>query len=115
VSTGFDRYSDDQWAAIGAVRAHWPPGIDWAEIRSKLEILGRGFHGGREMRPQHPQRELRSLRKKVRLMKALEAEPDLPGHVTEVLKSWRVQLEAMEMDLELYASKAFRGRAQYFA
>jgi hypothetical protein len=39
----FDRYTDEQWEAIVAARADWPPGIDWAEIRAEIERAGRGF------------------------------------------------------------------------
>jgi hypothetical protein len=39
----FDRYTDEQWEAIVAARADWPPGIDRAEIRAEIERAGRGF------------------------------------------------------------------------
>jgi hypothetical protein len=107
----FDRYTDEQWATIVAARRDWPPGVDWAEVRSELEKEGRRFHSTRERRPQHPQRELRILRQKVRHINALEAEPDLPERIAADLKLWRQQLEDEEPLLDLYCSRAFRGRA----
>jgi hypothetical protein len=47
----FDRYTDEQWEAIVAARAGWPPGIDWAEIREEIERAGRGFWRARYARP----------------------------------------------------------------
>ena len=47
----FDRYTDEQWEAIVAARADWPPGIDRAEIRAEIERAGRGFWRARYARP----------------------------------------------------------------
>jgi hypothetical protein len=107
----FDRYTDEQWEAIVAARADWPPGIKWAGVRADLERHGRAHHSRRASRPADPQREFRSLLKKLQHIKALEAASDLPERAAAELKLWRRRLEGEEMSLSLYCSKAFRGRS----
>jgi hypothetical protein len=114
----FDRYTDEQWEAIVAAcgdkrfkRSAVPVEVDWTKVRATLEENGRRFCHRRAGRAQVGVRELRSLRQKIRHIKALEAEPDLPQSIAWDLALWRQQLEDTEEQFDFYRSKGFRGRA----
>jgi hypothetical protein len=116
----FDRYTDEQWEAIVVARADWPPGIDWAEIRSEIERAGRGFWSARELRRGYLPDELQRIRRVIKDMKRLESDLshlDIPvvksmimnraGDMEAKLKSLRRDLQRLDLD----GSEAFRGRA----
>jgi hypothetical protein len=116
----FDRYTDEQWEAIVVARADWPPGIDWAEIRSEIERAGRGFWSARELRRGYLPDELQRIRHVIKDMKKLESDLsqlDIPvvksmitnraGDMEAKLKSLRRDLQRLDLD----GSEAFRGRA----
>jgi len=120
----FDRYTDEQWEAIVAARADWPPGIDRAEIRAEIERAGRGFWRARALRP--PQHdipgELRKIRRIYKHAENLESDlshfdtlivksaiTNMAQHIIAKLKSLRKHLAALDAMLD--GSEAFRGRA----
>jgi hypothetical protein len=124
VSTGFDKYSDEQWEAIVATQQDWPPGIDWAEIRLELEEAGRHFWKMRKLRPAEPKRELRKVRRVIECLEILGTElphyslqvqsiyePDLATRLAGELRMFRRRLDDWEVVLDVCCSEGFRGRA----
>jgi hypothetical protein len=120
----FDRYTDEQWEAIVAARADWPPGIDWAEIRAEIERAGRGFWRARALRPpqQYVPGELRKIRRIYKYAKKLESDlshfdtligkstlTNMAQHIIAELKSLRKFVAWLDAILD--GSEAFRGRA----
>jgi hypothetical protein len=117
----FDRYTDEQWEAIVAAKADWPPKIDWAEIRAEIERAGRQFWLARELRRYLPDEVERiRIRRLIKDMKELESDlshldiPIVKSMIMNRTGDMEAKLKSLWRDLarlDLDGSEAFRGQA----
>jgi hypothetical protein len=115
----FEKFTDEQWAAIQAVRDDWPDGIDWPEARRNIERTGGYFSTVRALRTQlgNPvwiRDSLRKLLQQTRdLQSALYALPIVfhGGSPDAGLAVLDIRLQSYLRNFEYLGGPAFRGRS----
>jgi hypothetical protein len=109
----FERFSDAQWTEISQARKDWPSAVDWAQIRTELEQMGRDYWAMHDRRAGRPSQDERN-----RLYDLLERTKDVETAFprlgqelkTAIEPAHRLMLAWIAM-LEVWSSRYFRRRS----
>jgi len=109
----FDRFSDAKWAEILQARKDWPSEVDWVQIRTELEQMGRDYWAMRNRRAARPSPDERD-----RLYDLLERTKDVEIAFPRLGQELRTAIEparrfmlAREEILKVWSSRYFQRRS----
>ncbi len=121
----FKEFTDEQWAALRAVRDDWPEGVDWSEFRRKLDGQGRMYWSQHEGRKQFglPPKMRKRLEGLLRQSRKLQGDlSSLPRHVLygapdfgfNAVEEWLQNWLFIYKSLEGPDAFGFSGRSDYY-
>ncbi len=119
----FERFSEETWQALCAVRDDWPDCVDWWKFRRETEDQGRAYWKMHEARrkfglPSEMRKRLKTVQGQLRKLQAgMKSLPDHVSHrapdlspVEQWLQDWLLLYESLEERM----SFGFSGRSDYY-